>query len=117
MFDRENHREAEVSRRALLEGVTRMTMSGGPRTLKVSLQHEKSGEVQKLILNQSSTSQKLSAITEGWEQEQRWGCLLGYIFRRCLGGKWLGQLPEQAERLLIGYPKLFLPSNFRAKSV
>ena len=28
-----------------------MTKSGGRRTLKVSLQHEKSGEIQKLILN------------------------------------------------------------------
>jgi hypothetical protein len=50
----------------------------------------------------SRTLQKLSAITEGWEQEQRWACLLTYIFRRWLGGKWLGQLPEQAERLLSG---------------
>ena len=79
-----------------------MTKSGGRRTLKVSLQHEKSGEIQKLILNVSRTLQKLSAITEGWEQEKRWACLLTYIFRRWLGGKWLGQLPEQAERLLSG---------------
>jgi hypothetical protein len=67
-----------------------------------NLQHEKSGEIQKLILNVSRTLQELSAITEGWEQEQRWACLLTYIFRRWLGGKWLGQLPAQAEGLLSG---------------
>jgi hypothetical protein len=68
---------------------------------KVSLQHEKSGEIQKLILNVSRTLQKLSAITEGWEQEKRWACLLTYIFRHWPGGKWLGQLPEQAEERLL----------------
>jgi hypothetical protein len=102
MFDGEHHREAVTSRPALLEGVARMTKSGGRRTLKVSLQHEKSGEIQKLILNISRTLQRFSAITEGWEQEQRWACLLTYIFRRWLGGKWLGQLPAQAEGLLSG---------------
>jgi hypothetical protein len=67
----------------------------------VSLQHEKSWAVQELILNASRTFQKLSAITEGWEQEKRWACLPTYIFRRWLGRKCLGQLPEQAERFLI----------------
>jgi hypothetical protein len=102
MFDGGHHGEAATSRAALLEGVGRMTKSGGRRTLKVSLPHEKRGEIQKLILNISRTLHSFSAITEGWEQEQRWACLLTSIFRRWLGGKWLGQFPAQAEGLLIG---------------
>jgi hypothetical protein len=102
MFDGEHHREAVTSRPALLEGVARMTKSGGRRTLKVSLQHEKKGDLQGLILNISRTLQRFIAITEGWRQEQRWACLLTYIFRRWLGGKWLGQLPAQAEGFLSG---------------
>lgn len=35
-------------------------------------------------------------------QMQRWTLLLSYIFRRWLGGKWLGQLPPGAEALLSG---------------
>jgi len=102
MFNGEHHREAVTSRPALLEGVARMTKSGGRRTIKVSLQHEKSGELHGLILNISRTLQRFSAITEGWQQKQRWACLLTYIFRRWLGGKWLGQLPAQAEGFLSG---------------
>ena len=102
MFDGEHHREAITSRPALLEGVARMTKSGGQRTVKVSLQHEKSGELQRLILDVSKTLQRFVAITEGWREEERWRCLLTYIFRRWLGGKWLGQLPADAERFLSG---------------
>ncbi len=65
MFDGERHRKAVTNRPALLEGVARMTKSGGRRTLKGSLQHEKSGEIQELIFNVMRTLQKLSAITEG----------------------------------------------------
>jgi hypothetical protein len=39
-----------------------MTKSGGRRTLKVSLQHEKSGEMQKLILYHLSEFSRLLAI-------------------------------------------------------
>ena len=102
MFDGEHHREAVTSRPALLEGVARMTKSGGRRSLKVSLQHEKSEVLQELILSTSRALQKFKAITEGWHQEQRWACLLTYIFRRWLGGKWLGQLPQEAESFLSG---------------
>ncbi len=102
MFDGEHHREALTSRPALLAGVARMTKLGGRRTLKVSLQHEKSGDLQKLIMIVSRDLQRFSAITEGWRQEQRWTCLLTYIFRRWLGGKWLRQLPEPAEGFLSG---------------
>jgi hypothetical protein len=102
MFEGEHHREAVTSRSSLLEGVAMMTKSGGRRTLKVSLQHEKIGQIEKLILNISRTLQRFSAITKGWEHEQRWACLLTHIFRRWLGRKWLGQVPAQAEGLLSG---------------
>lgn len=102
MFDGEHHREAITSRPALLGGVARMTRSGGQRTVKVSMQHEKGRELQGLIVEVSKTLQRFGAITEGWSEEQRWGCLLTYIFRRWLGGKWLGTLPAEAGRFLSG---------------
>ena len=102
MFDGEHHREAITSRPALLGGVARMTKTGGRRTVKVSLQHEKSAELQGMILGVSRTLQRFGVITEGLREDQRWGCLLTYIFRRWLGGKWLGQLPADAERFLSG---------------
>ena len=37
-----------------------------------------------------------------WTIEQRWRLLFTHIFRRWLGGKWLGELPPQAALFLSG---------------
>ena len=42
------------------------------------------------------------SIAEQWTREQRWTLLLTHIFRRWLGGKWLGHLPPEAEPPLSG---------------
>ena len=103
MFDGEHHPKAITSRPALLEEVARMTKSGGQRAVKVSLQHERSGELQWFILHVSSMLQGFVAITEGW-QEERWRCLLTYIFRRWLGAKWLGPCPLMPKDSLAANP-------------
>ena len=50
----------------------------------------------------SNTLARFHAIAERWTVEQRWTLLLTHIFRHWLGGKWLGQLPPEAEPLLSG---------------
>jgi len=93
LCDGEHHREAITSRPALLHGVGRLIAHSGPRTVKVSLQHEKSGLIAQAITAVSNTLQRFNAIAERWTIDQRWTLLLTHIFRRWLGGKWLGELP------------------------
>ena len=70
--------------------------------VKVSLQHEKAGPIAQAIRVVSNTLARVNAIAERWTVEQRWTLLLTYILRRWLGGKWLGELPPGAARLLSG---------------
>ena len=102
LYDGEHHREAITSRPALLHGVARLTAHSGQRTVKVSLQHENGPLLAAAITAVSNTLQRLNAIAERWTTEQRWTLLLTHIFRRWLGGKWLGELPPQAALFLSG---------------
>ena len=120
LYDGDHHREAihfgklrafGTSRPALLNGVGRLTAHSGPirlrsgrpqRTVKVSLQHEKGDLIAQAITAVSNTLQRFNAIAEQWTIEQRWTLLLTHIFRRWLGGKWLGELPPQAATFLSG---------------
>jgi hypothetical protein len=102
LYDGDHHREAITSRPALLSGVARLIRHGGQRTVKVSVRHEKSDLITAAITQVSNTLSRLQGIAEQWSIEQRWTLLLSYIFRRWLGGKWLGQLPPEAEALLSG---------------
>jgi len=102
LYDGEHHREAITSRPALLHGVARLTRSGGQRTVKVSIQHEKSDLIAAAIQQVSNTLARFQAIAEQWTIEQRWTPLLTHIFRHWLGGKWLSQLSPDAEPLLSG---------------
>lgn len=102
LYDHAHHREAITSRPALLCGVGRLLRHGGQRTVKVSLQHEKSEAIGQAIAHVSSTLQRINAIAEQWTIEQRWTLLLTYILRHWLGGKWLGRLPPESASLLSG---------------
>ena len=102
LYDSEHHREAITSRPALLSGVGRLLRHGGQRTVKVSLQHEKAGLIGEAIRMVSNTLARVNAIAERWTVEQRWTLLLTHILRHWLGGKWLGELPPGAARLLSG---------------
>lgn len=102
MHDGAHHREAITSRPALLGGVGRMTRHSGQSTIKVSLQHENRKALEASIMQVCNTLQRFHAITERWTIDQRWALLLTHIFRHWLGGKWLGQLPSEAESLLSG---------------
>jgi hypothetical protein len=101
-YDHAHHREAITSRPALLGGVGRLTRHAGQRTVKVSLQHEKSALLGPLIQHVSNLLQRCLVITEPWTVPQRWQLLLTYLFRHWLGGKWLGHLPPQAADFLSG---------------
>ena len=102
LYDGDHHREAITSRPALLNGVGRLTAHSGQRTVKVSLQHEKGDLIAQAITAVSNTLQRFNAIAEQWTIEQRWTLLLTHIYRRWLGGKWLGELPPQAATFLSG---------------
>jgi Transposase DDE domain len=102
LYDGDHHREAITSRPALLSGVARLTRHGGQRTVKVSLQHENRALIVQAITTVSNTLRRFHAIAEQWTLQQRWTLLLTHIFRRWLGGKWLGELPPEAKALLSG---------------
>ena len=102
LFDEEHHREAITSRPALLSGVARQTMHAGQRSVKVSILHEKADVIVKAITVISNLLTRVNAITAKWTPAQAWSAILTRIFRSKLGGKWLGDLPPGAEKLLTG---------------
>jgi len=76
--------------------------SGGQRTVKVSVLHEKGDLIAQAVTQISKEIQQMCAITERGTAEQRWTLLLTRLLRRWLGGKCLSGLPEEAELLLSG---------------
>jgi hypothetical protein len=101
-YDEGHHREAIRSRPMLMAGVGRQVQSGGRRTVKVSVLHEKSDLIAHAVTRISNELHHIRAITERWSVDQRWTLLLTRLLRRWLGGKWLPGLPEEAELLLSG---------------
>lgn len=101
-FDEDHHREAITSRPALMQGVGRQVQSSGQRTVKVSLLHENSRQIQERVTLTSKQLQQMTAITERWSERQKWSLLLTRLLRRWLGGKWLPDLPQEAQLLLTG---------------
>jgi hypothetical protein len=101
-YDGGHHREAIRSRPMLMSGVGRQVQSGGRRTVKVSILHEKGDLIARAIRQISGEIGQIRAITERWSVEQRWTLLLTRLLRRWLGGKWLPGLPPDAARLLSG---------------
>lgn len=101
-YDGEHHREAIRSRPMLMSGVGRQVQSGGQRTVKVSILHEKGDIIAQAIAAISNELCHIRAITERWSVQQRWTLLLTRLLRHWLGGKWLPGLPPEAEPLLSG---------------
>lgn len=101
-YDEEHHREAIRARPMLMAAVARQTQSGGQRTVKISMLHEKGDHIAMAVTRISNELQHIRTITQRWSVEQRWSLLLTRLLRRWLGGKWLPGLPEQAAILLSG---------------
>ena len=101
-YDEEHHREAIRSRPMLMHGVGRQVQSGGQRTVKVSVLHEKGDLIAHAVTRISNELHVIRTITERWDTEQRWSLLLTRLLRRYLGGKWLPGLPPEAALLLSG---------------
>jgi hypothetical protein len=101
-YDEEHHREAIRSRPMLMAGVGRQVQSGGRRTVKVSVMHDKGDLIAHAVTQISSELHHIRAITEQWTVDQRWTLLLTRLLRRWLGGKWLPGLPSDADLLLSG---------------
>lgn len=101
-FDQRHHREAIRSRPLLMHGVGRQTQSAGQRTVKVSLVHESAEAIAAAVTFVSKELQKIMAITERWTIAQRWSLILTRILSPWLGGKWLPDLPQEAELALSG---------------
>ena len=101
-FDEEHHREAIRSRPMLMQGVGRQVQSGGQRTVKVSVLHEKQEVIIAAVGMISRELHYIRCITEKWRTLEKWTLLLTRIFRRWLGGKWLPGLPPDAQLLLSG---------------
>ena len=99
-YDEGHHREAIRTRPMLMAGVGRQVQSGGQRTVKVSILHEKGDVIAKAVSQISKELHQIRAITERWSLDQRWTLLLTRLLRRWLGGKWLPGLPAEAELLL-----------------
>ena len=103
-YDGEHHSEAIRSRPLLMSGVGvgRQVQSGGQRTIRISILHEKGEVVARAIRAISREIGQIRAITERWTVEQRWILLLILFPRRWLGEKWLPGLPEGTGLQLIG---------------
>jgi hypothetical protein len=101
-YDDAHHREAIRSRPMLMSGVGRQIQSGGQKTIRVSVLHEKGDLIAQAVTRTSNELHRIRAITERWTVEQRWTLLLNRLLRRWLGGKRLPGLPDDAELLLSG---------------
>ena len=101
-YDEGHHREAIRTRPMLMSGVGRQVQSGGQRTVKVSVLHERGDLIAHAVTLISKELQDIRAITERWSVTQRWTLLLTRVLRRWLGGKWLPDLPADAKLLLSG---------------
>lgn len=101
-YDAEDHCEAIRSRPMLMAGVGQQVQSGGQRTVKVSVVHEKGDLIAQAVTQISKELHQIHAITERWNVDQRWTLLLTRLLRRGLGGKWLPGLPDEAALLLSG---------------
>ena len=100
--DAHHHREAIRSRPVLMQGVARQVQSGGQRTVRVSVLHEKGDLIAHAVTAISNELRRIHSITERWSTTQRWTLLLTRLLRRWLGGKWLPGLPSEAALLLSG---------------
>ena len=85
-----------------MSGVGRQVQSGGQRSVRVSILHEKGDVVARAIAAISNELCFIHGITERWTVEPRWTLLLTRLLRHGLGGKWLSGLPEGAELQLSG---------------
>ena len=94
-YDEEHHREAIRTRPMLMSGVGRQIQSGGRRTVKVSVLHEKGELIAQAVTRISNELHHIRAITERWSVDRRWTLLLTRLLRRWLGGKWLPGLPRR----------------------
>ena len=101
-YDDGHHREAIRTRPMLMAGVGRQVQSGGQRTVKVSVLHEKGGVIAQAVTRISKELHEIHVITERWDIHQKWALLLTRLLRRWLGGKWLPGLPGEARRVLSG---------------
>jgi hypothetical protein len=101
-YDDGHHREAIRTRPMLMAGVGRQVQSGGQRTVKVSVLHEKADVIAQAVTRISKELHEIHAITERWDVHQKWALLLTRLLRRWLGGKWLPGLPGEARRVLSG---------------
>ena len=70
-------------------GVGRQVQSGGQRTVKVSVLHEKGDPIAQAVTQISTELHQIRAITERWSVDQRWMLLLTRLLRRWPGRKWL----------------------------
>ncbi|MCF7734397.1 MAG: hypothetical protein K9N23_22130 [Akkermansiaceae bacterium] len=86
----------------LMAGVGRQVQSGGRRTVKVSVLHEKGNLIARAVALISNELHHIRTITERWTVAQRWTLLLTRLLRRWPGGKWLPGLPGDAALLLSG---------------
>ena len=101
-YDAEHHREAITSRPALMQGVARQVQSGGQRTVKISILHEKGEAIVRAVSLISKQLHEFMRIAERWTIAQRWAFLLTRLLRCWLGGKWLEGVPSEAAPLLSG---------------
>lgn len=101
-YDEEHHREAIRTRPMLMSGVGRQVQSGGQRTVKAGILHEKGDRIAHAVTRISNELHHIRSITERWSVEQRWTLLLTRLLRRRLGGKWLPGLHDDARLLPSG---------------
>jgi hypothetical protein len=84
-YDEEHHREAIRSRPMLMAGVGRQVQSGGRRTVRVSVLHEKGDIIAQAVTQISNELHHIRAITERRTVNQRWTLLLTRLLRRWPG--------------------------------
>jgi hypothetical protein len=83
--DPNHHREAITTRPMLLNGVVKLTTSGGQRLLTITSTNGKKHAIANFFSRLSAWLTKFTTTAEQWSSDERWGRLMSCIFARLLG--------------------------------
>jgi len=86
----QKHTEAQTSRPLLLHAVAKQTSHSGQKTLRISISHSQSSQVESILRNLARFFSRLRENAEQLGRAGKWRLILSRIFVKYLGGRLLG---------------------------